>query len=98
MFIGNASFSVTPASELERRCLAILAQEDLSLRAFLFNDNSGATVLTFKLTQSHVSDGFLMLVSISIELGDGHVARLGRIGIDGNTNPEAAGAAAHSAA
>lgn len=51
-------------------------------------DSSGGTVLTFKLTQSHVSDDFLMLVPIYIELGKGQVARLGRIGIKGNTTLE----------
>lgn len=51
-------------------------------------DSSGATVLTFKLTQSHVSDDFVMLVPIYIELGKGQVARLGRIGIKGNTTLE----------
>ena len=48
----------------------------------------GATMLNFKLAQSHVSDNFMMLVPIYVELQKGQVARLGRILVRGNNTVE----------
>jgi hypothetical protein len=44
----------------------------------------GQTVLTLKLTQSGVTDGFKMLVPLYVELTDGRVLRLGSATIIGN--------------
>lgn len=51
-------------------------------------DADGATVLNFKLTQSHVSDNFVMLVPVYMEVEKGQVGRLGRIMIRGNSTLE----------
>ena len=48
----------------------------------------GATMLNFKLAQSHVSDNFMMLVPIYVEVQKGQVARLGRILVRGNNTVE----------
>jgi hypothetical protein len=48
----------------------------------------GSLMLNMKLTQSHVSDSFAMLVPVYVELEKGQVARLGRIPIRGNTTVE----------
>jgi hypothetical protein len=52
------------------------------------SESDGALVLNLKLTQSHVSDGFSMLIPVYVELEKGQVARLGRIRIRGNTTIE----------
>jgi hypothetical protein len=54
----------------------------------LSQESDGSLTLNFKLTQSHVSDGFAMVVPIYVELEKGQVARLGRIPIRGNTTVE----------
>jgi len=46
----------------------------------------GDIVLSFKVTQSHVSDSFRMLVPMYMELADGQVVSLGRATIIGNTS------------
>lgn len=52
-----------------------------------FERNSdGDVVLTFKVTQSNVSDSFRMLVPMYMELADGHVVSLGRATIIGNSS------------
>jgi hypothetical protein len=48
----------------------------------------GAPVLNFKLTQSKVSDNFLMVVPLYLDLGGGRFGRLGRISIKGNSTVE----------
>ena len=48
----------------------------------------GSPVLNFKLTQSKVSDRFVMLVPIYLEMSGGRFARLGRMPIRGNTTVE----------
>jgi len=52
------------------------------------SESDGALVLNLKLTQSHVSDGFSMLIPVYVELEKGQVARLGRVRIRGNTTVE----------
>lgn len=52
------------------------------------SESDGSLMLNFKLTQSHVSDGFTMLIPVYVELEKGQVARLGRIPIRGNTTVE----------
>jgi hypothetical protein len=49
-------------------------------------DSDGNVVLTFKVTQSNVSDSFRMLVPMYMELADGHVVSLGRATIIGNSS------------
>jgi aminopeptidase N len=51
-------------------------------------ESDGTLTLNLKLTQSHVSDDFAMLIPIYVELEKGQVARLGRIPIKGNTTVE----------
>ena len=52
-----------------------------------FDKNSdGDVVLTFKVTQSNVSDSFRMLVPMYMELANGNVVSLGRATIIGNTS------------
>lgn len=52
-----------------------------------FEKNSdGDVVLSFKVTQSNVSDTFRMLVPMYMELADGHVVNLGRATIIGNSS------------
>ena len=52
-----------------------------------FDKNSdGDVVLTFKVTQSNVSDSFRMLVPMYMELANGNVVSLGRYTIIGNTS------------
>jgi hypothetical protein len=46
----------------------------------------GEIVLSFKVTQSHVSDSFRMLVPMYMELADGQVVSLGRASIIGNSS------------
>jgi hypothetical protein len=46
----------------------------------------GDIVLSFKVTQSNVSDSFRMLVPMYMELADGHVVSLGRATIIGNSS------------
>jgi len=50
--------------------------------------NGDQDKLYFKLTQSGVPDSFKMLVPIYIELGDGHVVRLGVVTMLGNQSME----------
>lgn len=45
---------------------------------------NGQNMLTLKLTQSNVSDGFKMLVPLYVELQDGRVVRLGSARLTGN--------------
>jgi hypothetical protein len=47
-------------------------------------DASGSTIMTLKITQSGVGEDFRMLVPIYIELADGKVATLGRVGMIGS--------------
>ena len=51
-------------------------------------DTDGTVILNFKLTQSHVSDNFEMLVPVYVDLGKGNVGRIGRVSIRGNTTVE----------
>ena len=51
-------------------------------------DADGTTVLNFKLTQSHVSDNFVMLVPVYLEVEKGQTGRLGRIMMRGNNTVE----------
>jgi hypothetical protein len=51
-------------------------------------EGDGALTLNLKLTQSHVTDDFVMLVPVYVELEKGQVARLGRIPIKGNSTVE----------
>jgi hypothetical protein len=52
-----------------------------------FDKNAdGDVVLTFKVTQSNVSDSFRMLVPMYLELADGHVVSMGRATIIGNSS------------
>jgi Peptidase family M1 domain len=52
-----------------------------------FDKNSdGDVVLTFKVTQSNVSDSFRMLVPMYMELANGNVVSLGRATIIGNSS------------
>jgi hypothetical protein len=52
-----------------------------------FDKNAdGDVVLSFKVTQSKVSDSFRMLVPMYMELADGHVVSLGRATIIGNSS------------
>ncbi|HVL70246.1 MAG TPA: M1 family aminopeptidase [Vicinamibacterales bacterium] len=48
----------------------------------------GQTVLSLKLTQAGVSDGFKMLVPLYVEMQDGRVVRLGSATMRGNTTIE----------
>ena len=51
-------------------------------------NKNGQSVLSIKLTQSGVSDGFKMLVPLYVELQDGRVLRLGSAGMTGNKTIE----------
>ncbi|MBZ5505597.1 MAG: hypothetical protein LAO78_08925 [Acidobacteriia bacterium] len=51
-------------------------------------DAQGTLTLNFKLSQSHVSDSFLMLVPVYLETADGKVVRLGRAPIKGKNDLE----------
>ena len=51
-------------------------------------DPDGTVLVNFKLTQSKVSDKFVMLVPIYVELSGGRFARLGRVSMRGNTTIE----------
>jgi aminopeptidase N len=48
----------------------------------------GQTVLSMKITQSNVNDGFVMLVPIYVEMQDGRVVRLGSATLRGNSSVE----------
>jgi hypothetical protein len=48
----------------------------------------GQTVLSMKITQSNVGDGFVMLVPIYVEMQDGRVVRLGSATLRGNSSVE----------
>jgi hypothetical protein len=48
----------------------------------------GQTVISVKLTQSNVSDGFKMLVPFYLELQDGRVMKVGSAGLLGNSSVE----------
>jgi hypothetical protein len=48
----------------------------------------GQTSLSLKLTQSGVSDGFVMLAPIYLELQDGRIVRLGSATLRGNATVE----------
>lgn len=50
--------------------------------------SGGQTVLSVKLTQSGVSDGFKMLLPLYVELQDGRVMRLGSAALTGNKTIE----------
>jgi hypothetical protein len=52
------------------------------------NDASGDTVLNFKVSQSGVSQNFVMLVPVYLDLGNGRVARLGSATLSGNNSVE----------
>ncbi len=47
-------------------------------------NNSGDVVLSMKLTQSGVNDGFRMLVPVYLEMADGRLLNLGRVTVIGN--------------
>ena len=51
-------------------------------------DPDGTTVLNFKLTQPHVSDSFMMLIPVYLEMDKGQAGRLGRIMVRGNNTLE----------
>jgi aminopeptidase N len=51
-------------------------------------DSRGDIVLSFKLTQSEVTDNFRMLVPLYLELADGRILNLGRVTILGNSSLE----------
>ena len=51
-------------------------------------DTDGTVILNLKLTQSHVSDRFVMLVPVYVELTDGRTGRVTRVAIRGNTTYE----------
>src|SRR5690348_5748559 len=53
-----------------------------------YTDASGTSVLNFKLTQSGVSDNFVMLVPVYLDLGDGKVIRLGSARMKGTQTVE----------
>jgi hypothetical protein len=53
-----------------------------------FENQNGATLLKFKLTQSNVTPNFKMLVPVYLELGDGRIVRLGAARMVGNTSVE----------
>jgi len=48
-------------------------------------DANGDVLFGFKITQSGVDDKFRMIVPIYLELADGHVVLMGRVGLSGNT-------------
>ena len=48
-------------------------------------DKGGQKVITLKLTQSSVSDGFKMLVPLYVELQDGRIVKVGQAGMKGNS-------------
>jgi len=52
------------------------------------NDANGDTVLNFKVTQSGVSENFVMLLPMYLDLGGGRVARLGSATLSGNNSVE----------
>jgi hypothetical protein len=52
------------------------------------NDANGDSVLNFKVSQSGVTQNFVMLVPIYLELGGGKVARLGSATLSGNNSVE----------
>jgi hypothetical protein len=49
-------------------------------------DADGSPLLTFKASQSGVTDEFRMLVPLYVELADGRIANLGRIAMIGNSS------------
>jgi hypothetical protein len=51
-------------------------------------DKGGQKVITMKLTQSSVSDGFKMLVPLYVELQDGRIVKVGQAGMKGNSTVE----------
>jgi hypothetical protein len=51
-------------------------------------DTDGTMILHFKLSQSHVSEDFVMLVPLYLQVTKGRVIRMGRIPIRGNTSME----------
>ena len=51
-------------------------------------NKGGQTVITMKLTQSNVSDGFKMLVPLYVELTDGRIVKLGNAGMKGSSSIE----------
>jgi hypothetical protein len=51
-------------------------------------DTDGTPLLNLKLTQSRVSENFVSLVPVYIQLGKGNVVRLGRASVRGNTSLE----------
>jgi hypothetical protein len=51
-------------------------------------DTDGTVILNFKLSQSHVSDGFVMLVPVYVDFGKGRAGRLVRVPMRGNTTFE----------
>jgi aminopeptidase N len=53
--------------------------------AHTISTEGGQTTLELKVTQSGVSDGFVMLAPIYVELQDGRVVRLGSATLRGNT-------------
>ena len=52
------------------------------------SDANGDTVLNFKVTQSGVSQNFVMLLPLYLDLGGGRVARLGSATLSGNNSVE----------
>jgi aminopeptidase N len=51
-------------------------------------DTDGTVMLNFKLSQSHVTEDFMMLVPLYVQVSKGQVARITRIPIKGNTSIE----------
>jgi aminopeptidase N len=49
------------------------------------SSEGGQTVVSFTITQSGVSDGFVMLTPVYVELQDGRIVRLGSATVRGNT-------------
>jgi len=51
-------------------------------------DTDGTVMMNFKLTQLHVSDNFVMLVPLYVQVTKGQVVRVARIPMKGNTTFE----------
>jgi hypothetical protein len=53
-----------------------------------FTVENGETTMHFKVTQSHVSDSFLMILPLYLQMQDGHTPRLFNLSIKGNSTVE----------
>ncbi len=51
-------------------------------------DTDGTVMMNFKISQSHVSDNFVMLVPLYVQVTKGQVVRVARIPMKGNTSSE----------